>query len=127
MQVVYVLNDHDKTTAFCQTVMISKHHDIKIYKQQKELSKTVKLTKFSKTTIISGRKNRHSMFVKIFQVSVDEQMRKYLGNLVEFSTQKHFQIGACMISARKAKHQLMSLCLHTLMQTRLSANQSART
>ena len=44
------------------------------------------------------------MFVKIFQVSVDEQMRKYLGNLDEFSTQKLFQIRACVISARKAKH-----------------------
>jgi len=44
------------------------------------------------------------MFVKIFQVSVDEQMLKYLGNLVEFSTQKPFQIRAYVINARKAKH-----------------------
>ena len=41
---------------------------------------------------------------RVFQVSVDEQMRKYLGNLVEFTTQKLFQIRACVISARKAKH-----------------------
>ena len=31
-------------------------------------------------------------------------MRKYLGNLVEFSTQKLFQIRACVISGRKAKY-----------------------
>jgi len=43
------------------------------------------------------------MFVKIFQVSSDEGMGK-LGKVVEFSTQKHFKIGACVISARRAKH-----------------------
>ena len=41
---------------------------------------------------------------------------------------KLFQIRACVIRARKAKHLTSQLlCLHTLMQTLLSANQSART
>ena len=43
------------------------------------------------------------MFVKIFQVSSDEGMGKY-SKFVEFSTQKHFEIRACVISARRAKH-----------------------
>ena len=43
------------------------------------------------------------MFVKIFQVSSDEVVGK-LSKFVEFSTQKHFKIGACVISARRAKH-----------------------
>ena len=40
---------------------------------------------------------------KIFQVSSDEVVGK-LSKFVEFSTQKHFKIGACVISARRAKH-----------------------
>ena len=37
------------------------------------------------------------MFVKIFQVSADEGMGKKSKH-VEFSTQKRFQIRACLIS-----------------------------
>ena len=37
------------------------------------------------------------MFVKIFHVSADEGMGKY-SKLVKFSTQKIFQIRACVIS-----------------------------
>ena len=40
---------------------------------------------------------------KIFQVSSDEVVGK-LSKFVEFSTQKHFKIRACVISARRAKH-----------------------
>ena len=39
------------------------------------------------------------MFVKIFQVSADEGMGKR-SKLVEFSTQKRFQIRACLISGK---------------------------
>ena len=39
----------------------------------------------------------------MFQVSADEGVGK-LSKLVEFWTQKRFQIRACVISARKAKH-----------------------
>ena len=67
------------------------------------------------------------MLVKIFQVSSDEGMGKK-SKFVEFSTQKHFKIRACVISARKAKH-LDSTQLHTRMQTKrehLLANRSER-
>ena len=43
------------------------------------------------------------MLRKIFQVSSDEGMGKE-SKFVKFSTQKHFKIRACMISARRAKH-----------------------
>ena len=43
------------------------------------------------------------MFVKIFQVLANERMDKK-SKLVEFSTQKRFQIRACVIRARKAKY-----------------------
>ena len=39
----------------------------------------------------------------MFQVSADEGICKY-SKLVEFRTQKLFQIRACVISARKTKH-----------------------
>ena len=48
-------------------------------------------------------------------------------NLSSFELEKIFQIRACVISAGKAKHLTPQPCLHTLMQTLLSANQSART
>ena len=49
-----------------------------------------------------AKKNLHSMFVKIFQVSADEEMGKLVN---EFCNSKpFFQICACMIFARKAKH-----------------------
>ena len=43
------------------------------------------------------------MFVKIFQVSADEEMGKY-SKLFEFSTQNLFQVRAFVISTRTAKH-----------------------
>ena len=43
------------------------------------------------------------MFVKISQVSSDEGMGKQ-SKFGEFSTQKHFKIRACVISARRAKY-----------------------
>ena len=44
---------------------------------------------------------------------------------VEFSTQKHFKIHACVISERRTKlTSWLHTCLHTPMQTDLSANQS---
>ena len=49
------------------------------------------------------QKNRHSMFVKIFQVSADKEKGKQ-SKLVQFSPQNLFQIHAFVISARKAKH-----------------------
>ena len=42
-------------------------------------------------------------FRRFFQVSADEGMGKQ-SKCVEFSTQKLFQICACVISARKAEH-----------------------
>ena len=50
-----------------------------------------------------AKKNWHSLFIKIFQVSADEGMGKW-SNLVEFWSQKLFKIRAHVISARKAKH-----------------------
>ena len=70
------------------------------------------------------------MLVKIFQVSSAQEMGKK-SKFVEFSTQKHFKIRACVISAWKAKH-LDSTQLHALMQTKtevqthLLANRSER-
>ena len=46
-------------------------------------------------------------------------MGKY-SKLVMFSTQKLFQVRACVISVRKSKHLDITTCLHTLMQTRQS-------
>ena len=66
------------------------------------------------------------MFIQIFQVSADVGIGKE-SKLVEFSTQKLFQIRACVISERKAKHlDVTTMFTCTLMQTHLSANQSAR-
>ena len=48
-------------------------------------------------------------------------------NLSSFELENFFKFGACVISARKAKQLAPQPCLHTLMQTLLSANQSART
>ena len=47
--------------------------------------------------------------------------------LSSFELKKLFQIRACVTSALKANILTSEPCLHTLMQTRLSANQSART
>ena len=49
-----------------------------------------------------SKKNLHSMFVKIFQVSADEEMGKLVDEF--FNSKPFFQILACMISAWKAKH-----------------------
>ena len=47
------------------------------------------------------------MFVKIFQVSADEGMGKR-SKLVEFSTQKRFQIRACLISGKSQESVSLS-------------------
>ena len=73
--------------------------------------------------------NWHSLFANIFQVSADKGMGNY-SKLVELWTQIRFQIRACVISVRKAKHLDVTssqACLYTLMQTLLLANQSAHT
>ena len=49
------------------------------------------------------KNNWHTLFVTIFQVSADEGIGKY-SKLVEIWTRKLFQIYACVISLRKAKH-----------------------
>ena len=68
------------------------------------------------------------MFVKIFQASANKGIAKQ-SKLVKFWTQKLFQIHAHVISAQKPIHfdATTKPCLHTLMQTLLSANQNART
>ena len=65
------------------------------------------------------------MFVKIFQVSSDEGMGKK-SKFVQFSTQKHFEIRACVISARRAKlldstHVYILSCKHISRQIRACA------
>ena len=52
---------------------------------------------------LKRKRNCHSLFVKILQVWADEGMGKK-SKLVEFWTQKRFQILARVISERKAKH-----------------------
>ena len=66
------------------------------------------------------------MFVKIFQVSANEGMGK-CSKLVEFFTQKLFQFMLAWLTREKQNILTSQPCLHTLMQTLLSANQSART
>ena len=49
-------------------------------------------------------------------------------NLSSFELESFFKIRACVISARKAKQlDAKTTFIHTLKQTLLSANQSART
>ena len=61
-----------------------------------------------------AKKNWHSMFLKIFKF---QPTRKWVNkvNLSSFSTQNLFQIRACVISSRKAKHidvTTMITCCH---------------
>ena len=66
------------------------------------------------------------MFLKIFQVSTKEEMSKV--NFSSFSTQTAFFKFVLALLAREKQNILTSQpCLHTLMQTHLSANQSVRT
>ena len=66
------------------------------------------------------------MFLKIFQVSTNEEMSKV--NFSSFSNQTAFFKFVLALLAHEKQNILMSqLCLHTLVQTRLSANQSVRT
>ena len=64
------------------------------------------------------------MFVKIFQASSDDGMGKK-SNFVEFSTQSFLKFVLVWL-AREEQNILTYTCLHTLMQTHLSANRSAR-
>ena len=56
-----------------------------------------------KMSVKAKKKNWHSMFVKISQVSADEEIGKY-SKLVEFSTRKRLEIRAWVIGARKPIH-----------------------
>ena len=63
---------------------------------------------------LKRKKNWHSMFLKIFKF---QPTRKWVNkvNLSSFSTQNLFQIRACVISSRKAKHldvTTMITCSH---------------
>ena len=58
---------------------------------------------FSLKILAQAKRNWHSMFLKIFQVLTDYEMVNKV-NLSSFSTQNLFQIRACAISTRKAKH-----------------------
>ena len=56
------------------------------------------------------------MFVKIFQVSADEEIRKEKGNLSSFRLKRLFQIRACEISELRAKRldatTMFNICSH---------------
>ena len=65
------------------------------------------------------------MFVKIFQVLANERMDKK-SKLVEFSTQKRFQIRACVISARKVKYlDVTTMFTHSYANTPLGQSERA--
>jgi len=62
------------------------------------------------------------MFVKIFQVSADEEMV----NKVNFSTQNLFQICACMIITCTAKHfEVATVCTYSRANTLLGQSERA--
>ena len=66
------------------------------------------------------------MFVKIFQVSADKEKGKQ-SKLVQFSPQNLFQIHACVISARKAKHlDITTVFAESHLKAVLGPIQSAR-
>ena len=64
------------------------------------------------------------MFLKIFQVSTDEEIVNKV-NLSSFSTRNLFQIRACVICARKAKH-LDLTTMFTYSHTNTPLDQSER-
>ena len=79
---------------------------------------------------LKRKQNWHDLFVKIFQVSADEAEWVNKVNLSSFELKNFFKFGQFVPAwlAREKQNILTSQpCLHTLMQTLLSANQSART
>ena len=50
-----------------------------------------------------------------------------MSKLVQFSTQKRFKLVLAWLAPEKQYALTSQPCLHTVMQTRLLANQSART
>ena len=67
------------------------------------------------------------MFVKIFQVSADEEIRKEKGNLSSFRLSV-FKFVLARLASKEQNVSTPQPCLiHALMKTHLSANQSART
>ena len=83
-------------------------------------------TNFSRLNCqLKRKKHWQSKFVKIFQVSADKEMDKV--NLSSFRLKSLFKFVLAWL-ARKEQDTLTSqLCLHTPMQTLLSANQNACT
>ena len=68
------------------------------------------------------------MFVKIFQVSADEEIRKEKGNLMSFRLKSVFKFVLARLASKEQNVLTPQPCLiHALMKTHLSANQSART
>ena len=68
---------------------------------------------------------RTMFFVTIFQVSASEGMGKKV-NLSSFELQNFFKFVVAWVTREKQNMLTPQPCLHTLMQTLLSANQSAR-
>ena len=68
------------------------------------------------------------LFVNIFQVSADEGMGGGdKVNLSSFQLKNFFKFVFEWLAREKQNILTSQICLHTLMQTRLSANQCART
>ena len=81
---------------------------------------------FSRLKCQFKRKKLTQHVSKDLQVSTNEEMSKV--NFSSFSNQTAFFKFVLALLAREKQNILMSQpCLHTLMQTRLSANQSVRT
>ena len=66
-------------------------------------------------------------FVKIFQVLADEGMGKYSVKLLSVQLKKFFKFMPAWLACEKQNILMPQPCLHTLMQTCLSANQSVST
>ena len=67
------------------------------------------------------------MFRKIFQVSADEGMGINKVNVWSFQLKNVSKFSIAWIAREKQNILTPQPCLHTLMQTRLSGNQSAHT
>ena len=67
------------------------------------------------------------MFRKIFQVSADEGMGINKVNVWSFQLKNVSKFVIAWLARKKQNILTPQPCLHTLMQTRLSANQSAHT
>ena len=65
--------------------------------------------------------------VKIFQVSADEGMGINRVNLLSFQLKNFFKFMLALLASKQQNIGTSQPCLHTLMQTHLSANQSTHT